>query len=113
MSLCVVFAGVIQRVYFEYELQGSETMEKIVESLQEDWLAVCHLYQVVSDFAHIYAGKSHLCLTVVSLLHQRLQLKVVVGSYDGQAQELIYLVCCSLLLLQSKLCARFLSSLWQ
>ncbi|KAI0224051.1 Mediator of RNA polymerase II transcription subunit 14 [Lamellibrachia satsuma] len=46
--------GVIQRVYFEYELQGSETMERIVESLQEDWLAVCHLYQAVSDFAHIY-----------------------------------------------------------
>ena len=43
-------------MYFEYELQGAESMERIVDGLQEDWLAVCHLYQAVSDFAHVYKG---------------------------------------------------------
>ena len=71
-----MFVGIIQRVYFEYELQGSETMERIVESLQEDWLAVCHLYQAVSDFAHIYTGTgsvacylSHNCLYFIAELY--------------------------------------------
>ena len=30
-----MLVGVIQCVYFGYELQGSETMERIIESLQE------------------------------------------------------------------------------
>lgn len=38
-------------VYFQYEMNGAESVLKVIDSLMNDWAQIVHLYCLIEDMA--------------------------------------------------------------
>ena len=48
--------GPVNRVYFVYEMAGTEAIGKTLQEFMEDWSSLGHLYAAVMDFAIVQKG---------------------------------------------------------
>jgi hypothetical protein len=50
-------AGPVQRVHIMIEL-NVDNLKKVVKDILDEWSGICHLYNIVHDFAEMYTGRN-------------------------------------------------------
>lgn len=75
-------------VYFQYEMNSSESISEMVDSLLQDWSQIVHLYCLIEDMAEYLKSGNFACIYTYIILVYRSCYAVMVGTKLGATLNL-------------------------